>query len=365
MNEDIPMDLNQTALNINNSNKSQSSLAIIIQGYCTSALEQPTVDFSYDPSLSEYQKKINSSLATAQNHANYYLDTLQKQIISNISNIANYYALHQEVPQSVPENATTQDWLQVIQALLMMSQQYEAASSQTSSLLSALSEELSSDTGNFNQIVTDLNTALNGNNGVLDSNRKQIASLDTKIAGEESGIVLSFVGLIGGVISIFIGAFADIVTGGAATGMVLSGAITVCSSIVGEGASIAELVGDMKLKATLVTEDDELKAEVKLAHGISSGYQSLASRVGLAVTAAENMSNSWTSLSSDLSNLVSDLNNGIMSADEVRALFLNTADAEIATVIQDVDTIKTQMDGISTVTASPGQTIFDILPSYS
>ncbi|HDL6960837.1 TPA: HBL/NHE enterotoxin family protein [Yersinia enterocolitica] len=359
------MDMNQTALNINNSNKSQSSLAIIVQGYCTSVLEQSNVDFSYDQSLSEYQQKINSSLATAQSHANYYLNTLQKQIISNISNIGNYYTLHQEVPKSVPESATTQDWLAVIQALLTMSQQYESESSKTSSLLSALAEELSSDTGNFNQIVTDLNAALNGNNGVLDSNRKQIASLDTKIAGEESGIVLSFIGLIGGIISIFIGAFADIVTGGAATGMVVGGSIAVVTSLAGEGTAIAELVGDMKLKATLLAEDADLQAEVKLAHGISSGYQSLASRVGLAVTAAENMSNAWSGLSSDLSNLVSDLNNGIMSADEVRALFLNAADSEIATVTQDVDTIKTQMDGINTVTASPGQTIFDILPSFS
>ncbi|MBX9495150.1 HBL/NHE enterotoxin family protein [Yersinia enterocolitica] len=359
------MDLNQAALNINNSNKSQSSLAIIIQGYCTSVLEQSNVDFSYDQSLSEYQQKINSSLATAQSHASYYLDTLQKQIISNISNIGNYYALHQEVPKSVPENATAKDWLPVIQALLTISQQYESASGQTSSLLSSLSEELSSDTGNFNQIVTDLNTALNGNNGVLNSNREQIAALDTKIAGEEAGIVLSFVGLIGGIISIFIGAIADVVTGGAATGMVVGGAITVCTSLAGEGASIAELVGDMKLKATLLAEDADLQAEVKLAHGISSGYQSLASRVGLAVTAAENMANSWSSLSSDLSSLVSDLNNGIMSADDVRALFLNAADSEIITVSQDVDTIKKQMDGINTVTAGSGQTIFDILPSYS
>lgn len=359
------MDLNQTALNINSSNKSQSSQAIIIQGYCNSVLEQPEVDFSYDTSLNDYQQKINTSLGTAQTHASYYLNTIQKQIISNLSNIGNYYALHQAVPESVPENATSQDWITVIQALLTTSQKYESECNNTSSLLSTLSEELSRDTGNFDQIVTELNAALNGNNGVLDSNRKQIASLDTKIAGEEAGIVLSFVGLIGGIISIFIGALADVVTGGAATGMVVGGAITVCTSAAGEGASLAELVGDMKLKATLLSEDANLEAEVKLAHGISSGYLSLANRVSFAVTAAESMSNAWSSLSSDLSTLVSDLDRGIMSADVVRKLFLNVADSAIVTVTQDVDTIKKQMDGISTVTASSGQTVFDILPSYS
>jgi predicted transcriptional regulator len=73
------------------------------------------------------------------------------------------------------------------------------------------------------------------------------------------------------------------------------------------------------------------------------------------------MENAWNSLSSDLGNLISVLNTGIKSADQVRTLWLAASNTEIQTVLNDVNTIKGQMAGVTSIVASPGQTVGDAI----
>ena len=71
--------------------------------------------------------------------------------------------------------------------------------------------------------------------------------------------------------------------------------------------------------------------------------------------------NAWNFLSSDLGNMIRDLNNGIMSVGQIRTIFLTAANTEIQTVITDINTIKFQMAGVTTIVAKPGQTVGEAL----
>ncbi|WP_421546674.1 HBL/NHE enterotoxin family protein [Pseudomonas sp. QD4] len=350
---------------MNDANKKQSSQALTIQAYCNSILQQQKVDFSYDDSLVKYQNQINNFLASAQGNADNYINTLLPQIIDNISNINNYCDLHTSVPDTIPENGTAQQWNEAIAALIEVSLNYSTTAFNLSNLIKSFAENIDTDAGDFSIVVTNLNSAVSGDNGVLDSNKKQIESLQSKIAGEEAGIAISFIGIIGGIIQIFVGAFADVVTGGASVGLVISGSITLAGGIAGESAALVELVADTKLRGTLISEDTQLTSEVKIAQGVATGYSGLGTRVRAASACALAMANAWSLLNSELNTLSKNLTTGLQNTGEIRNLFLAGANKDLQQIIETTGIIENQMTGVSIVTAPPGQTLYSILPSYS
>ncbi len=354
-------DPKQAAKGINAANKAQSSQALIIQTYANSINEQPTVDFSGESHLTAYQTEINTGLATAQTHANNYLNVIQPNIIQNIANIGNYYALNNAVATTLPEGSTEAQWIESLTALQVQSVSYKTAANAVVTSLRNLHGNLTTDTGSFAKTVGDLNNAVNGDNGVLASDDKELGSIQGKIDGAIAGIVTSGLSIIGGSFLIAVGAIADFVTAGTTTPAVVGGIGIVAAGIGGEVASSITLANLNNQKAKLLTEEATLTAEVKLATSISSGYQSLLNQVKSAVDAATEMENAWEFLSSDLGSMINDLQNGILNAGQIRTIFLTAANTEVQTVITDINTIKGQMAGVTVVVAKPGQTVGEAL----
>jgi len=347
----------QAAQQMNDANKGQASQALIIQTYANSVDEQPDVDFSGQPHLATYQTQINAGLATAQAHANNYLKTIQPSIILNISNIGNYYALHNAVAATLPAGSTVDQWIQSLALLQTQSTTYQANANGIVNSLQSLHSQLSADAGTFTTVVSELNSAVSGDNGVLDSINQQLSSIQHKIDGAIAGIVVSGLAIVGGSFMIAVGGIADFVTAGTSTPLVVGGIGVLAGGIAGEVASAITLRNLNDAKANLLTEEATLTAEVKLATGIGSAYQSLSSQVSNAVTAATQMANAWSSLASDLGSLISDLQNGITTTALARQIFLTAANTEVQTVITDINTIKGQLAGVTNVVPRPGQTV--------
>ncbi|MEA2206556.1 MAG: non-hemolytic enterotoxin [Blastocatellia bacterium] len=354
-------DPTKAAQGINTANKAQSSQALIIQVYANSIDEQPAVDFSGEPNLATYQTQINTGLATAQTHANNYLNVIQPNIIQNIANIGNYYALNNAVATTLPEGSTEAQWIESLTALQLQSTSYKTAANGVITSLKTLHDNLTGDTASFAATVSELNSAVNGDNGILASDDKELSSIQGKIDGAIAGIVTSGLAIIGGGFMIAVGGIADFVTAGTTTPVVVGGIGIVLAGAGGEVASAITLKSLNDQKAKLLTEESTLKAEVKLATGISNGYQSLLTQVKSAVEAATQMESAWEFLRSDLGNMISDLQNGVQNAGQIRTLFLTAANTEVQTVITDINTIKGQMAGVTTIVAQPGQTVGEAL----
>ena len=361
------MKTNQTQLAsaINKANKNQSSSALVVQTYCNSTLLQSTIDLSSFDNLETYQKQINDSLIKAQGHANYYLDTLQNKIIENISNVINYYNLHNAVLTTLPEGSTEQQWIVAISALLQESRDYATVARGLAESINELCNELSQDEQNYMTIVSDLNSAVTGDNGVLATENQTLDSLNKQIVGEEVGIALSAIVTIGGIISIIFGAIASIAIPGSGIALIIGGTIGAVSGIAGEAASSVELVSSLNAKAALMVSESKLTTEVKMANIVTSIFNLLKNSVEDAVTASEQMSDAWENLNSDLSNLSSDLSSGLQSADEIRTIFLTAANSEIQQVIQDSDNIKAQLDGVTLVQTQPNQSLQDFITNQN
>ena len=306
-------------------------------------------------------KDINSGLKTAQDHANTYLEVIQPAIISNITNIGHYYAIHDAVASSLPAGSTEKEWLDALTALETQSKKYQANSNEVVKQLLTLNKDLTTDAGNFKSMVTELNAAIEGDNGVLDSIRDQLKKVQSQIDGAISGTVLSALAAVGGLFLIGVGSVAEFVTAGTSTPVVLAGIAIVAAGVVGETASAIVLQSLNNEKAELLTEKADLKSEVKLATGIEQGYESLSSQVGIAVDAATSMLNAWEFLSEDLGSMISDLEKGITNTGTLRKIFLTAANTAIKVVIKDIQSIKQQMEGVETIVAKKGQTVGDAI----
>lgn len=327
------------------------SQGLILQTYCNSVLIQPSVDFTGFDNLTKYQTGINDGLATAKLHATDYLNNIQPSIVSNISNIGNYYQIYNAVPAACPSGSTVDTWLNVLRTLQTQATTYQATSQGIVTSLGTLNSNLGTDTASFATTVSNLNAAVNGDQGVMQSISDNINTIDGQIAGCIAGTALSALAIVGGGFMIAVGGIAEFVTAGTSTALVLGGVAVVATGIGGEVASAVTLSNLYKEKAGMLQQKAVLTSEVNLSLGISSSYSQLKDQGVASMNAATQMQNAWTSLSSDLGNMASDLQKGILSTDTLRTLWLNGANNLVPTILTDISTIKAQMAGVSVANA--------------
>lgn len=346
---------------MNTANTGQIGAGLVVQTYCNGILAQPKVDFSKEVSLKKLEEEINDGLATAQGHANTYLNTLQPEIITNMGNIGNYFQLNKALPATLPAGSTEAQWTAELNAVLQVSQSYQRDAAKVVKDIEDFHAQLSTDAQDFHRIVTDLNSTVDGDNGVLAGLEGELHKINSEIGGAIAGAVVSGLAIIGGAFMICVGAIAEFVTAGTSTSLVLAGAGIVVGGVAGEVGSVAAIVALNHQKSSVLQEESQLKEEVKLASGVSTNYTALVAQVETAMEAATAMENAWNSLVADLGGLITDLENGVLSADEVRTLFINAANAEIGTVLTDIATIKTQMASVQVKKASNDQTLNQLM----
>ncbi|ELX8380707.1 HBL/NHE enterotoxin family protein [Providencia stuartii] len=354
------MNFSQSPLVINNANKKQSSSDLIVQSSCRSVLQQPFVNFTNNPSLINLQQDVNSALGIAKENSNYYLDTIQPMIISNISSISAYYTMHNSIATQVPAGTSISDWLNILSAIRDQSKTYASEAHITSTLLSQFSHKLDNSVSSFYSVVDKLNAAILGDNGALAQNRNKLIDIQTQIAVDEVGITLGAISIVGGLISIVVGIASSFFTGGATITMVIGGGVAIATGVAGITGATLKLKGDLKLKEILLVEDANLKNEVRVAQACSAGNAQLAVCISQAAQSSLDMSNAWGFLSNDIESLINDLNMGIISGDKVRELFLSSANNQVKIVLKDTDIIKSQMSGIEYV-INPTKYTYDLI----
>lgn len=352
--------LNNVATKMDMGMRGQTSQGMIVQNYCQAITSQAFVRFDIE-SLNKIETKINTGLEKAKAHANYYVGTLQPEIITNITHIDNYFNLYNAVPVLIPTGASNDQWINMLNELKRQADLYSKLSKATADKIGIFYIQLGEDATEFKSNVTTLNSIVGGNNGVLADLEKQIADMDGKIAGAIGGIVASSFAVIGGIFVIAVGAIAGFVTAGTSSVVVLAGAVLLAGGIagaVGFGIMLANL---LEAKAKTLQTQERLKAEVAAIAGISGNYTDLTTQVSAAQKAANDMKNAWEFLSSDLGTLSYDLGQGILSGEELRKLWLTAANSAVGTVKNDINIIKGQMTGLLTSNAPDDKTLQDFI----
>lgn len=349
--------LNNAATLMDAGLKAQSSQGMIVSNYCQVIISQPFVEFGPVDRLRAIQTKINSGLEKAKANANYFNGTIQPEMITNISNIDNYFNLYNNVPIILPAGSTNEQWINLLKVLEGEAKKYSVLSKGTADKIGVFYVELGKDSADFNTNVSTLNGIVNGNEGVLKDLEKQIAEFDGQIDGLIGGIVASGFAIVGGIFLIAVGTVAGFVTAGTSTPIALLGGALVVGGVAGSiGLGIA-LANAIQAKSEAMGTKIRLEGEVKAVAGISASYNDLTKQVSSAQKAANEMKNAWEFLSSDLGTLAYDLGQGIITGEELRTLWLTAANNAVGTVKNDINIIKGQLTGLQVANAPVNESL--------
>lgn len=332
--------------------KETTSQGLILQTYCNSVLAQQSVNFGSYAKLKKYEVEINDSLIVAKSNANHYLKDIQKNILTNITNLWNYYELNASVPIVCPEEATEQQWLDILKGMQEQTEVYKAECDNTSNMLIDLEEKLGIDAGKFSKTVLNLNSTVDGDQGVLTSLQKDISKIDGKISGCIAGTVLGGLAVAGGVFMTAVGGIADFITAGTCTPLVIGGVAVITAGVATEIGSSIALANFYKEKSSLLTSQASLTKEVQFASGIKGAYDNLYSTATEAMKASMGMSNAWRLLGGDLQSMAENLKSGRTNTAIMRKMFLTAANNMIPIVKGDLTIIKGQMTGVNVQTVN-------------
>ncbi len=328
--------------------KEHASNAVIVQSYALSAMSQPNVDFSDFKKLLPLQTKINNGLGAAKDSAHLYLNTVLPLAISTISDIELYFQLHDALADSLAPGTSVQQAISLLKVVQDQAVEYQGQAKAVASRLQTLRDGFTASSSAFNGYSQELATIVDGDHGVLKSLDDQLDSIDGKIGGAITGVVLSGLAIAGGVLMVGVGALAEPVTGGLSTALVVGGVAVAAAGVGGEVASSLTLAKLLDLKSNLVREKAKLKAETTLAAGLRSGLGNLATAASGAATATQGMVNAWSLLGDDLGGLAKDVQKGQTTVDALRLLFTHAAENAVKTTQQDIVIIKTQLTGART-----------------
>lgn len=329
--------------------------ALIVQGHALKILQQGTVDLSTWTNLASIGSDLNNAIGKAQGNAKLYLNVIQPKMITTIGNISAYFDLQNALPTALDPNTDRKTAVGLLNAVLDQVNKFKSDAGAVVLDLQNLRTGLSADAANFGNIVQRLNAAVSGDNGVLSSIEDQLGSIDQKIAGAITGVVLSGLAIAGGIFVICVGAIAGFVTAGTSTPLVLLGVGIVAAGVGGEVGSSIALANLINLKADLLRQKSTLTAEVNFATGLNSTFQDFATSSSNAAQAAQEMANAWSFLADDLKTLITNVEKGNTDVASLRALFLAAAKGTVTRIQGDIATIKGQLEGATTVKMDPSK----------
>ena len=341
--------------------KKQSGQGMVVQSYCQSIITQPFINLGDFAKLKEIEKKINNGLETARGHANYYIGTLQPELITNISNIDNYYNLYNSVPIILPSDASEEQWLNLLRELKTQTENYAHTAKETADKIGVFYAQLGEDSSTFQENLNTLNSIVGGNEGVLQDLEDQLDEINGEITGVIAGIVVSGLAVVGGIFLVAVGTIGSFVTAGTSAPIALAGGALIVAGVAGAAGLGIALANLLDAKSETLRKKITLEGEVKAIAGMSTSYKNLYTQATEAHKAANEMKNAWDFLSSDLSTLSEDLKNGTLSTGQLRSLWLSAADNAVETVKNDIGIIKGQMTGVTTATAPNNENLAEFV----
>ena len=348
------------ARDIGIANKTLASEALILQGYADCFNVQPKIDIRSLTTLVKYQSQINNFFTKAKSHSNYYLNIIQPEIINNIENISNYYALHSALDSLVSKTAD-EDFIYNIKLLQSYSRKYKEDVNRLTNALEYYKMNIVNDNLSFSEIIINMNKALFGDNELLNSFSRDLQNIDLQISNCLAGKLGSILLGIGSLI-LMVGSFLGEFKTKLAKYSYNIFTFVFGLSTVGATITIPLLCQNLERKKdNILSKKALLQFEIKYAAAISSNYKTLENRAIKAIAAADKLGDAWRAVIYDLDVLLNNLRSGLVSSGNARKMFIFGAGTAIKKIIRDTNLIKVKMSGVTVLRAKPGQTVINFL----
>ena len=325
------------------------SQALVLQGHANLIDQQSTINLQGFENLKKYETDINGAIGSAKTHANTYINLILPKMIGSTTNIDSYFNLQNALGVALRPGISTADATKLIGTVEDQATQFKSDANDIANQLHTLNIELNGDAANFKTFVTNMNTAVNGDNGVMDSIDHQMGTLDATIAGASAGIALAGLTVVAGGLMVATGAVAELITAGTSTTLVVAGVGVAAVGVAGGVAAGITLANALDAKGNLISKKSSLEAEVAYALGIKGNFSAIAQSCIDGSKAAGEMANAWDLMGGHLKNLIGDLESGRTNTDAVRTLFLSAAQGDVKDILSDNSIIQRQLAGVQSV----------------
>jgi non-hemolytic enterotoxin B/C len=351
---------NETVAKAREGGLNQGSYAALVQGYSLSILAQPQVDLTKFPALKVHEANVNNGLAHAKIHATTYLNEILPAMIITITDLDAYFNLQNALPNALRPGMPAEAAVRLLHSVQGQVETYRSRSDRLAGQLRQLAQNITSNQESFATFVTAMNTAVKGDNGILKSITNELNGYDKQIGGLSAGIALGGLAAIGGVLVIIAGAVGTPFTAGGSTPIIAGGVALLALGAGAVAGSAIGLAAVLRQKSDALQRQAQLNEQVTVATSMSTAFQSFATNAGQAANASQMMANTWTLLGGDLGSLITSLESGQTDVDALRELYVEAAKGNVATIKQDIQTIRGQLIGVKRI-ENPNKGVEDIV----
>lgn len=282
----------------------------LVQTYIAACLTQKNIKLDKIQSIEKTQYE-------AREHARYWLNNLVPKInatytdVSGFCNLSTSYwedliKLAAEIQSSNDTKAN--DFRLCIGDLKENIQDKEEKTQQLIDKFSLFRTDLESDNRNFQMIVADADKIYAGSEGEIATTRKNIDAITTAIDKDIAIITGGAVGIVGGIVMIGVGAIGTVVTGGAATKLIVAGVITTATGIAMVTAASIDLENKQRDYGIALQKIKELDDEMAALENTENQFTSLKNNNTNAHIAVENMRTAWITINNNFQELENSVN---------------------------------------------------------
>ena len=350
--------LKSIANKIDGAIKGVATEAIITQAISQSVKEQPSISFPSNSILEEYEKKLNACLVKEKAQAGSYLNKYMKNILGIIERTYNYYRIQTAVTKALKKSATVEQWVDCINMIKMHAKEHILKLSKFETELESLYTRLYNLESNFCQLTQDINTAVNGDKGIVALLKNQVGRIDQKITGLASGMIIGGISMVLGTVLIVIGSVAAYYTDTGVNKLIIGSDVAIeigLSLTAGTGIELKKIMDE---KISLFRNKDIINNEVALTLGICNGAKSVSGKVRRLMRAVIRMQDGWEVLYKSLEYMERNLQNKEKTTGQI---FLKFEMASVASenVLTNIDVIKNKMSGVSILVDENDQNLGD------
>lgn len=280
-----------------------------VQTYVAAILNQPDIKLDQLPDLPNFQK-------TARQHAQNWLDQVLPAIITSNADIidyangfASFYGTLVELAEKIDagDKSLVKEISQGLVLLRNNLSRKDAHAKYTETQIQKFKAEVSVDHKHFNEEATDATKTLEGNDGELAKISSQIDTIDSQLHTYIGVMAGGGVSLVGGIVMILVGSFAEIETAGISTGLIVAGTGLLVGGIGAEITGGVDYAFALKKRKALQEKLAADKQGIAILKHVQSLLNGFVSQTDSVIRALGVLRKQWSLLSDDLHQVIADL----------------------------------------------------------
>lgn len=326
------------------------SAALTIQSYCLRVLMQPRIDLGGVEKLQEIETAVNDVLEKSKKNAEYYLKKIQPQILRTVNVIQTNCDAILVITGLIQGLSDAKSVTEVLQYPLKLSMECKSQAELVRDELSAFRKKVIEDTQQYQQILERLQSAAEGQSGLLADYDRQITQIEESIARSIGLTLAGVVGIVAGGLMIAVGTCTSIFSGGTSLVIAAAGVAVLGAGITATVAGGIVMANSFQQKEELMRLRAKVSRESQLVREYIGVFKSLHIGAQEATNSTQNMVNAWNFLVLQTDTLIQSVKAGQDNSESIflaKQLYAPSIKDSVKTILKQIDIIKLQMAGVS------------------